>query len=125
MGLNPQCDKILNEAQTVLDQSPELFGSIGEPWPLLRTNLLKIYPDNVLEVTQDDSLELDNTSNGNRWCCMEKCLSTEADFKAGKPLLQLVVEQAGHLCILLPKFHCELNPIEMYWGYAKNSKFLT
>lgn len=53
---------------------------------------------------------------------MEKCLATELDFVAEKPLLQLVIEAAGHLCILLPKFHCELNPIEMHWGYAKHRK---
>jgi hypothetical protein len=54
---------------------------------------------------------------------MEKCLGTEVDFIAEKPLLQLVVEEAGHLCMLLAKFHCELNPIEMYWGYSKKSKY--
>ena len=29
------------------------------------------------------------------------------------------IEKAGHKCIFYPKFHCELNPIEMYWGYSK------
>ena len=33
--------------------------------------------------------------------------------------MQEVIEAAGHLCILLPKFHCELNFIEFYWGAIK------
>jgi hypothetical protein len=28
-------------------------------------------------------------------------------------LLEILIQEAGHECIFLPKFHCELNPIEM------------
>ncbi len=34
-------------------------------------------------------------------------------------LVQEVIEAAGHLCIFLPKFHCELNFIEFFWGWVK------
>ena len=33
--------------------------------------------------------------------------------------MQEVIEAAGHLCILLLKFHCELNFIEFFWGAVK------
>ena len=39
------------------------------------------------------------------------------------PRLQQVIEAAGHKCYFLPKFHCELNPIKMYWGWVKIRKF--
>ena len=28
-------------------------------------------------------------------------------------MLELMIKEKGHECIFLPKFHCELNPIEM------------
>ena len=34
-------------------------------------------------------------------------------------LLQQEVQSREHLCIYLPKFHCELNSIEHCWCYAK------
>lgn len=52
-------------------------------------------------------------------CCMRKVISEQDDFLNEKPLLQIIIEQAGHKCYFLPKFHCELNPIEMYWGWVK------
>ncbi|KIK94348.1 hypothetical protein PAXRUDRAFT_143045 [Paxillus rubicundulus Ve08.2h10] len=46
-------------------------------------------------------------------------LASQQDFKEEKPLIQTIIEEAGHKCWFLPKFHCELNLIEMYWGWVK------
>jgi hypothetical protein len=55
-------------------------------------------------------------------CCMRKRLSAEADFQNEKPIIQKVIEDAGHICLFIPKYLCELNPIELYWGYTKQCK---
>jgi hypothetical protein len=73
----------------------------------------------------------------NEGCCLAWLLSQQDDFnpKNQKSLLEKVVTDADHLCLFLPKFHCELNPIEMvslidycdneftsfsqYWGWCK------
>ena len=53
------------------------------------------------------------------WCCMYRVLTLQKNFRTEKPLIQSVIESAGHVCLFLPQFHCELNAIEMLWGYAK------
>ncbi|KIK32812.1 hypothetical protein CY34DRAFT_110837 [Suillus luteus UH-Slu-Lm8-n1] len=52
-------------------------------------------------------------------CCMAHLLSQQDDFANQESMLETLIKKTGHLCILLPKFHCELNPIEMYWGWCK------
>ena len=52
-------------------------------------------------------------------CCNKHILELQADFQQQKSLVQEVIEAAGHLCIFLPKFHCELNFIEFFWGAVK------
>ena len=52
-------------------------------------------------------------------CCAKQLLSLQPDFKEQKSSVQEVIEATGH-CIFLPKFHCELNFIEFFWGAVKN-----
>ena len=53
-------------------------------------------------------------------CCMYYVLSQEPDFLEQKPWLhETVMKQAGFHFMLYPKYHCELNYIEMVWGYIK------
>lgn len=46
-------------------------------------------------------------------------LSNQPDFLNTKPLIQEIIEAKGHKVIFYPKFHCEFNYIEVYWGAAK------
>ena len=49
----------------------------------------------------------------NNNCCMARLLSKQDDFTNQISMLEKLIKDAGHECIFLPKFHCELNPIEM------------
>ena len=40
-------------------------------------------------------------------------LSQQNDFKNQCSMLEEHITAKGHICIFLPNFHCELNPIEM------------
>ena len=51
-------------------------------------------------------------------CCNMRILKSQPDFLSQKPLVQEIIEATGHTC-LLPKFHCELNFIEYFWGSVK------
>ena len=63
------------------------------------------------------------TAPQSEWCCMHRVLSLQEDFATEKPMIQHYVESCGHVCMFLPKFHCELNPIKLLWGYAKYHEF--
>lgn len=66
----------------------------------------------------DVSLGIDILS---QWgdCCMMRMLSLQADFRFEKSMLQLVIENAGHHCLYLPKYPCEFNLVEMHWVMVK------
>jgi hypothetical protein len=52
-------------------------------------------------------------------CCALHRLGAQPDFKAQKSIPYEAIDKTCHICDFLPKFHCELAPIENYWGYAK------
>lgn len=46
-------------------------------------------------------------------------LWSQPDFKAQKSILAEAIENSGHLFELYPRYHCECNPIERFWGASK------
>jgi len=56
---------------------------------------------------------------GWRDCCCWRLLFCQPDFMAQKSQLEEYITVRGHICDFYPKFHCELNFIEQYWGAAK------
>ena len=70
----------------------------------------------LVQVAEPDTVVRDD------WCCMHRVLLLQDDFANEKPMLQHYLEGRGHVCLFLPKFHCELNAIEMLWGYTKYRK---
>ena len=46
-------------------------------------------------------------------------LSWHDDFRNEKTIVEHYLNGRGHLAMFIPKFHCELNPIERVWGQAK------
>lgn len=82
--------------------------------------------------SQEDSLDdaiLDEASgiaeeSQNKWCCLYQVISLQKDFVNEKPEIQHYLEGTGHVCMFYPKFHCEINPIEMLWGYIKYCEWM-
>ncbi|KAH8922853.1 hypothetical protein BT69DRAFT_1297612 [Atractiella rhizophila] len=62
-----------------------------------------------------------------RGCCKKiaehhddnKCCAPQPDFQAQKSAVIEAVEATGLYAIMLPKFHCEINYIEFFWGRIK------
>jgi hypothetical protein len=52
-------------------------------------------------------------------CCCRRLLFNQADFISQKSQLEELIVSRGHICDFYPKYHCELNFIEQYWGASK------
>ena len=52
-------------------------------------------------------------------CCGRHYLAAQPDFQEQRSALCEAVKDAGHIFELYPKFHCECNWIERYWGASK------
>jgi hypothetical protein len=56
---------------------------------------------------------------GGTSCCTRRVLWSQPDFTNVRSVLEDVCDARGFKVIFLPKFHCELNPIEHCWCHAK------
>ena len=52
-------------------------------------------------------------------CCCHCILYNQPDFHSQESEVEEYIKGRGHFVIYYPKFHCELNFIEQYWGAAK------
>ena len=50
---------------------------------------------------------------------MRDIISKFPDFAGEKCQLEPILNNRGHVCIFIPKFHCEFNPIERCWSQSK------
>ena len=57
--------------------------------------------------------------NGIEDCCGRRILELQPDFREQKGMVEEEVTRRGHLVMFYPKFHCELNWIEYFWGDGK------
>ena len=79
-----------------------------------------MWQDDLVSVEDTKLIESETLSRADdQWCCMHHVLLLQEDFRTEKPLVQSIIETARHVCLFLPRFHCELNPIEMLWGFTK------
>ncbi|TFK84495.1 hypothetical protein K466DRAFT_496470 [Polyporus arcularius HHB13444] len=54
-------------------------------------------------------------------CCCRRLLYDQADFRDVETLVETHCRARGFEVVFLPKFHCELNPIEQCWCVAKRA----
>jgi len=75
------------------------------------------------DMTQDEKMVLKTKAPPtvvDGWCYMYQVLSLQENFLTEKPMIQSIIEEAGHVCLFLPWFHCKLNTIELLWGFGKH-----
>lgn len=87
------------------------------------------------DMGSDDDAGSDDDDAGSSSCCLKRLLSQQEDFLAEKselwkvralrvlsPAVHSTTQLLQHHeseCLFLPKFHPELNPIELVWGWSK------
>lgn len=122
MNLNPG-GKQANIRDTIFNGEIQSM-NFSEDYPVLE---LRGKPKGIKIILQERGLwpeqglryKCGGPDGSNTDCCATHLLASQPDFLNQKPLLQEIIESHGHKVIFYPKFHCELNYIEMYWGAAK------
>lgn len=72
-------------------------------------------PKGIVQVLKERGV----STKGMKLDDMRKELASHTDFREEKTKIEHYLNGRGHACIMLPKFHCEFNPIERCWAQAK------
>ena len=72
-------------------------------------------PKGLLQVLKERGVD----TRGMKVEDMRKELASHEDYKNEKTKIEHYLNGRGHCFMLLPKFHCEINPIERCWAQAK------
>ena len=72
-------------------------------------------PKGLLQVLKERGIN----TRGMKLEDMRKELASHKDFKNEKTRIEHYLNHRGHCCMLLPKFHYEINPNERCWAQAK------
>ena len=75
-----------------------------------------------LQNTINNTTDFDNTNS--KSYCWSIIISSQLKFVDKQPLLQTMMKNVIHFSLFIPKFHCELNPIELFWSYIKDGMCL-
>ena len=84
----------------------------GKPHPM---NYAIGIPKGLRAVLQERGVD----TSGMNADTMRATLGSHLDFKEQKTRVEDYLHERGHIAVLLPKYHCELNPIERVWAQAK------
>ncbi|OAD78027.1 hypothetical protein PHYBLDRAFT_108288 [Phycomyces blakesleeanus NRRL 1555(-)] len=88
---------------------------------VMKKNLKNMNNVLCIETKQRDTLKrsCNNVATADSRCCAIHIMERQPDFANQKSALEEIVEGSGHKFELYPKYHCECNWIERYWGAAK------
>lgn len=96
------------------DDHPEYPGYFKGTEQIIRERGLWPQSGNLLAQCEGFKCEAGRTD-----CCCCRLLFTQPDFVNQRSQLEELVTSRGHICDFYPKYHCELNFIEQYWGAVK------
>lgn len=96
------------------DDHPQYPGYFKGMEQIIRERALWPQSSNLLAQCENFKCEAGRTD-----CCCRRLLFTQPDFVNQRSQLEEFVTSRGHICDFYPKYHCELNFIEQYWGAVK------
>ena len=92
----------------------------GQPKGIKRTlEDRSLWPNKKIRLVCERCSDKNSDNSGILNCCARQIMSQQPDFCEQKSMLEEAVTKAGHIFERYPKFHCECNFIERYWGFTK------